>query len=49
MERQKIREIISILMESALYFNCPVKQRLKIIRGLISRVSLCQTDLFEKV
>jgi hypothetical protein len=41
MERQKIKEIVSILMESSIYFEYPLKQRLEIIRGLISRVNWC--------
>lgn len=43
MERQKIQEIISILMESSLYFSLPVHERLELIRGLAPRVQ-CEID-----
>lgn len=39
MERHKIQEIISILMESCLYFDMPVGDRLNLIRGLAARVT----------
>jgi len=41
MERQKIKELVSILMESSLYFDFTVKERLELIRRLISRVNWC--------
>jgi hypothetical protein len=34
MDRQKIKEIISILMESALYFDFSLQERLEIVKGL---------------
>jgi hypothetical protein len=37
MERQKIKEIISILMESALYFDFSPQERLEIVKGLLLR------------
>jgi hypothetical protein len=39
MQRQRIQEIVSILMESCLYFDMPVGDRLNLIRGLAARVS----------
>ncbi len=41
MERQRIREIISILMESSLYFKLSPRERLEIIRGLMVKVNWC--------
>ena len=41
MDRQKrTREIVSILMESSMYFNCPLKERLELIHVLVSRFDL---------
>ena len=39
MERQKIQEIISILMESALYFDFSPQERLEIVKRLVLIVS----------
>lgn len=39
MERQKIKEIISILMESSLYFKLSLHERLELVRGLVAKVN----------
>lgn len=39
MERQKIKQIISILMESSLYFGFSPQERLEIVKGLVTRVT----------
>lgn len=39
MEKDKTKEIVSILMESSLYFSFPVKERLKIIKNLEQKVT----------
>jgi hypothetical protein len=39
MERQKIKEIISILMESALYFDFSPQERLEIVKGLVLKAN----------
>ncbi len=41
MDRQKIKEIISILMESSLYFDLPLKERWAAIKHLMPRVNWC--------
>jgi hypothetical protein len=38
MERQKMKEIISVLMESALYFDFSPQERLEIVKGIVLRV-----------
>ena len=35
----KIRELISVLMESRLYFELPLKDRLVLIRSLIEKMA----------
>lgn len=39
MERQKEREIVSILMESAIYFDFPLRERLLIVKGLVMKAN----------
>ncbi|MBI5212358.1 MAG: hypothetical protein HY957_03170 [Nitrospirae bacterium] len=39
MEHQKVKEIISILMESSLYFDFSPEERLKLVRRLIAQVN----------
>lgn len=39
MERQKIKEIISILMESSIYFHLSPQERLVVVKGLMERLS----------
>ncbi len=41
MDRQIIKEIISILMESSLYFEISPQERLEIVKGLVSKVNWC--------
>ncbi len=43
MEHQKVKEIISILMESSLYFDFSPEERLKLVRKLISQVNWTET------
>jgi hypothetical protein len=38
MDREKVKEIVSILMESPLYFDLPLIERMELIRRLISMV-----------
>ncbi|MBI3592093.1 MAG: hypothetical protein HY099_01155 [Nitrospirae bacterium] len=48
MEKQKAKEIVSILMESSLYFSFSVNERLEIIKKLTGKVDLCeQKSLFK--
>jgi hypothetical protein len=35
---RKYREVVSILMESALYFDLPLKERLVLVRRLVVRM-----------
>ena len=40
MERlTKIKEIVSILMESSLYLSCPLKERMELVHSLASRIT----------
>jgi len=39
MERQRIKEIISILMESALYFDFSPEERLEIVKRLVLKAN----------
>ena len=41
MDRQRIKEIISILMESSLYFSLPLRERLELVRGLVAKLDQC--------
>ncbi|MDI6802104.1 MAG: hypothetical protein QMD01_08675 [Thermodesulfovibrionales bacterium] len=41
MERQKLREIISILMESSLYLELPLKERWIVIQTLAPKINWC--------
>jgi len=40
MDREKVKEIVSILMESPLYFDLTLIERMELIRRLISMVHL---------
>jgi hypothetical protein len=38
MDREKVKEIVSILMESPLYFDLPLMERMELIRRLMLMV-----------
>ncbi len=38
MDREKVKEIVSILMESPLYFDLTLIERMELIRRLVSMV-----------
>jgi hypothetical protein len=38
MDREKVKEIVSILMESPLYFDLSLIERMELIRRLVSMV-----------
>jgi len=38
MDREKVKEIVSILMESPLYFDLPLTERMELIRRLMLMV-----------
>lgn len=40
MYRPEMKEVISILMESSLYFLLPVKERLELVQSFVHRVKL---------
>ena len=40
MEREKVKELVSILMESPLYFDLSLDERIELIRKLIPMINL---------
>jgi hypothetical protein len=40
MEREKVKELVSILMESPLYFDLSLDERMELIRKLIPMIHL---------
>jgi hypothetical protein len=38
MEREKVRELVSILMESPLYFDLSLDERMELIRNLMPMI-----------
>jgi hypothetical protein len=41
MRRREIQEMVSILMESSLYFDIPLRERLVLINELAFRTNWC--------